>query len=331
MKKGLQRASWACVAALLYGLSATGCGQSGSQGGVSQTPSEHKPKVALVMKSLANAFFQAMEQGAKTHQQQHSADYDLIANGIENEQDVPKQVELVEQLIAQKVDAIVIAPADSKALVPVCKKAQQAGIVVVNIDNKLDAGVLKDNGVTIQFVGPDNRKGARMVGEYLAKRLKPGDQVAIIGGLPGAFNGQQRQLGFEDAMKAAKADIVTAQAADWDTNKANSIVGAILPRYPQLKAILCANDSMALGALGALSSANREKQVLVVGFDNIPALQQPIREGKVVCTADQHGDQIAVQGILLALDVLHKKAGLQDKELPVDLVTAETLGTAKTP
>ena len=231
-------------------IAVAGCGNSDSATS-SSTPStapatKGKPTVALVMKSLANAFFQTMEEGAKKHQQQHSADYELVANGIENEQDVPKQVELMEQMISRKVDAIVIAPADSKALVPVCKKAQDAGIVVVNIDNKLDADALKEKQTTIPFVGPDNRKGAKMVGEYLAKSLKPGDQVAIIGGLPGAFNGAQRQLGFEDAMVEAKAKVVTSQPADWDTGKASSIVGAILPQYPQLKAILCANDSMAL-------------------------------------------------------------------------------------
>ena len=106
-----------------------------------------QPRVALVMKSLANEFFLTMENGAKAHQQAHAADYDLVANGIKDELDVSKQVELVEQMIAQKVGAIVIAPADSKALVPVCKKAQQAGITVVNIDNKFDVAVLAQSGV----------------------------------------------------------------------------------------------------------------------------------------------------------------------------------------
>ncbi|HWD40845.1 MAG TPA: sugar ABC transporter substrate-binding protein [Fimbriimonas sp.] len=317
-----------CIVAL------AGCGQN-SAPPTAPTPATtnltKKPKVALVMKSLANAFFQTMEQGAKAHQAAHSGDYELIANGIENEQDVPKQVDLVKQMIAQKVDAIVLAPADSKALVPVCKEAQDAGIVVVNIDNKLDADALKEKQLSIPFVGPDNRKGAKMVGDFLAKSLKAGDEVAIIGGIPGAFNAQQRQLGFEDAMKAANAKIMTEQAADWDTSKASSIVSAILPRYPQLKAILCANDSMALGAVGALTGANKAKQVLVAGFDNIAAVQQLIKEGKVLCTADQHGDQIAVNGIEFALDILHKKATPQDKELPVDLITAQTLGSAKTP
>src|SRR5262245_8280618 len=82
-----------------------------------------KPRIALVMKSLANEFFQTMGQGARRHQQAHATEYDLIANGTKDELDIGRQVELVEQMIAQRVDAIVIAPADSKALISVCKKA----------------------------------------------------------------------------------------------------------------------------------------------------------------------------------------------------------------
>ena len=162
-----------------------------------------KPKVALIMKSLANEFFKTMEEGARAHQKEHANEYDLTVVGIKDEQDVAKQIDYVETMMAQKVDAIVIAPADSKALVPVCKRAMDAGIIVVNIDNKFDAGVLAEKGVKIPFVGPDNRKGARLAGEYLAARLKPGDKVAIIEGIPNAFNGIQRKLGFEDAMKAS--------------------------------------------------------------------------------------------------------------------------------
>src|SRR5580692_11688729 len=122
-----------------------------------------KPKVALVMKSLANEFFQTMEKGARDYQAQHSDEFDLISNGIKNETDVSAQINLVDQMIAQKVDAIVIAPADSKALIPVCKKAQQAGIVVVNIDNKFDSDALEQEKVKFPFVGPNNRTGAEKV------------------------------------------------------------------------------------------------------------------------------------------------------------------------
>lgn len=284
-----------------------------------------RPRIALIMKSLANEFFLTMENGARAHQRTHSNDYELLANGIKDELDVARQIDLVEQMIAQRVQAVVIAPADSKALVTVCRKALDAGIVVVNIDNKFDDAVLAEKQTRIPFVGPDNRKGARTVGEFLAKRLKPGDPVAIIEGPPNAFNAQQRKLGFEDAIQAGGLRVVSSQSGYWETDKANQVASAILTEHPGLKAFLCSNDSMALGAIAALRAAGKAGQVQVVGYDNISAVQALLKEGKILATADQHADQIAVFGIEYALQLLQAKSAPADRETPVDLITAETV------
>ena len=201
-------------------------------------PEPGKPKVALVMKSLANEFFGTMAEGARKHQAANAGAYELLVNGIKNETDLAEQVNLVEQMIARQANAIVIAPADSKALVTVLKRAKEAGILVVNIDNKLDADVLKQAGLAVPFVGPDNRAGARKVGEALAKQLKPGDKVAIIEGIPTAFNGQQRRLGFEDAMKAAGMNIVSVQSGNWEMDKANNIAAAMLSEHADRKSVV---------------------------------------------------------------------------------------------
>lgn len=284
-----------------------------------------KPRVALIMKSLANEFFVTMADGARAHQGAHAADYELIVNGIKDESDLSQQVALVEQMMSIGVDAIVLAPADSRALVPVAKRAQQAGIVVVNIDNEFDQATLDEAGVTIPFVGPDNREGARLVGEALAARLNAGDQVAIIGGIPTAFNAQQRQLGFEDAMQAANIDVVGVQSGGWEQAKATAVAAAFLREHPGLKALLCSNDNMALGAAAAVRQANRADDLLIVGFDNISAIQEMIRTGRVLATADQHGDQLAVFGIEAALQILNGDAAPADQQTPVDLITAENL------
>jgi ribose transport system substrate-binding protein len=280
-----------------------------------------KPAIALVMKSLANEFFSTMAEGARKHNAANPAAYELIVNGIKNETDLAEQVNLVEQMIARRVSAIVIAPADSKALVTVLKQAKDAGILVVNIDNKLDADVLKQANLTIPFVGPDNRAGARQVGEALAKKLKNGDKVAIIEGIPTAFNGQQRRLGFEDAMKAASMNIVGVQSGNWEMDKANNVAAAMLSEHPDLKAIFCGNDSMALGAVSAIQAAGRAGKVLVVGFDNIAAVQPMLADGRLVATADQHADQLAVFGIEAALQILGGQTPPTDKTTAVDLVT----------
>jgi len=284
-------------------------------------PETARPKLALVMKSLANEFFSTMAEGAKKHQAANADKYDLIVNGIKNETDLTEQVNLVEQMMAQKVNAIVIAPADSKALVTVLKRAREAGILVINIDNKLDADVLRQAGLTVPFVGPDNRAGARKVGEALAKRLKPGDKVAIIEGIPTAFNGQQRRLGFEDAATAAGWKLATVQSGNWEMDKANTVATAILSEHQDLKAILCANDNMALGAVAAIQTAGRSGQVLVVGFDNIGAIRPMLTDGRVVATADQHADQLAVFGIEAALKILKGETPPADQTTTVDLIT----------
>ncbi len=284
-----------------------------------------KIRIALIMKSLANEFFSTMADGASIHALENPDTYELIVNGIPDETDLSAQASLVEQMIAQDVDAIVIAPADSQALVPVLKRAVDAGIVVVNIDNKLDAAAIKDAGLSVPFIGPDNRDGAKNVGDFLATKLSAGDAVAILEGVQSSFNGQQRKLGFEDAMRAAGMKIVDSQSAQWEMSVANQTTAGMLTSHPEIKAILACNDSMALGAIAATKAADR-KEVLVVGFDNISAVQQAIRDGQILATADQHGDQLAVFGIELALQLLQDaNATAQDKETPVDLVTAETL------
>jgi ribose transport system substrate-binding protein len=294
---------------------AAGCGQRKAD----------KPKIALIMKSLANEFFKTMEEGARAHHKEHAEQYDLTVVGIKDEQDVARQIDYVELMIAQKVDAIVIAPADSKALVPVCKRAMDAGIIVVNIDNKFDAAVLADKGVKIPFVGPDNRRGARLAGEYLAAKLKAADKVAIIEGVPNAFNGIQRKLGFEDAMKARRMNIVSSQSGYWEMAKAEPIVSAIISEHADIKAVLCANDNMALGTVAAIKAAGKSENILVVGFDNISAVQRLLKEGSILCTVDQHADKLALYGIEYALEMLGGKGTPVDKETPVELITAETL------
>lgn len=282
------------------------------------------PKVALVMKSLANEFFLTMENGARKHQKEHASDYTLLANGIRDETDTGGQIRLVEQMIVSKVDALVLAPADSKALVPVVKKAVDAGILVINIDNRLDPAALKEKGLNVPFVGPDNRKGARLVGDFVAKSLKPGDAVGIIEGIPTTTNAQQRTAGFKDAAQAAKLKIVGVQSGEWEIDKGNKVAAAMLRAQPDLKALLCGNDNMAIGAVSAVRAAGKIGKVLIGGYDNIDAIKAMLADGRVVATADQHADQQAVFGIETALKALANKTPqaklLGVIETPVDLV-----------
>lgn len=266
-----------------------------------------KPRVALIMKSLANEFFQTMQEGARAHQQAHAAEYDLIANGIKDEIDTAGQIRLVQQVLAQRVDALVIAPADSQALVPVLQTAVARGVIVVNIDNRLDEKALAEKRISVPFVGPDNRAGALLAGNLLAKQLKAGDKVGIIEGIPTTFNAQQRTLGFRDAMQAGGMRVAAVQSGEWELQKGNTVAAAMLREYPDLTALLCGNDTMALGAVAAVKSAGKAGKVKVVGYDNIPAVKPLLADGRMLATVDQFASKQASSGIEVALKAVKNK------------------------
>jgi ribose transport system substrate-binding protein len=318
-------AGWLGFTAVIVSLGLTlgqvGCSRPAGPGNDAGGKADGKPRIALVMKSLANEFFATMADGAKAHQAAAGNRYELITNGMRSETDVSEQVTLIEQMVARGVAAIVIAPADSKAVVPALKRAADAGVLVINIDNRLDPEVLTEAGLAAPFVGPDNREGARRAGEAVAKQLDSGAEVAIIEGIVTAFNGQQRALGLEDAATAAGLRIVARQSGQWEMEKANGIAAAMLSEHPALGAIFCANDSMAIGAAAAIEASGR--RVLLSGFDNVPAVAPLLADGRLSATVDQHGDRLAVEGIEAALAILEGAAVPEDRTTPVDLVTGK--------
>lgn len=316
--------------AILCALALTACGSSSDTGtteatGNGDSAASDRPTVALIMKSLANEFFVTMADGARQHQSENAGAYDLIVNGIKNEVDLAQQVALIDQMIASGVDAIVVAPADSKAVVPALARAAAAGIVVVNIDNQLDAEILAEYELRIPFVGPDNFAGAEEVGNYLAATMQAGQSVAILEGVTTTINSQRRTAGFLKAMTDAGMNVVAQQSAQWDQTTAVTVTSGILVQHPELDAILAANDNMALGAVAAITQSGRDDAIKVVGFDNISAVQGLIKEGKILATADQHADLLAVYGVEYALAAIESGEAQGDKATPVDLVTIDTL------
>jgi len=308
---------------LLLTILLSACGSENEAKDSANASDSQPARVALIMKSLANEYFINMMEGAKAHQLDNAEKYELIVNGTKNETDLAQQVSLVEQMMAAQVDILVLAPVGSKGMLPVVKRAMDQGIVVVNIDNRFDQEVLEQMGMSVPFVGPADREGAKLVGLEVAKYLEVGDEVAIIGGLPGAYNAQQRQLGFEDAMSESDLNIISIQSADWESAKAATVAAAILSEKPNLKALLCSNDSMALGAVAAVRQAGRTGDVLVVGFDNLSAANDLVQSGELLATIDQHGDELAVYGIEYALQILQSGVIPENIITPVDLIVAK--------
>jgi ribose transport system substrate-binding protein len=287
---------------------------------------DKKPVVGLVMKSLANEFFKTMEEGARKFAAEDGS-FELIPVGMNSETDIDTQINAMENFISQGVGMIVLAPADSVGLVPSVKKAVDAGILVVNFDVTLDKKALAESGLPddFLFVGPDNEEGAYLVGNFLGEKLGKGAKVAIIEGNPGADNATQRKNGFMKSVAEYDMDVVASTTAHWETEEANTVMTNLLTRNPDIKGVMCANDSMALGVVRAIEAAGKSGQIQVVGFDNIEACQTLIKEGKMLATVDQFGPEMAANAIKIGFRILGGEKISGWERTPVSVVSEKEL------
>jgi len=287
---------------------------SGAQPGV---------RVALIMKTLTNPFFVEMEHGARRAQQETGID--LQVKTATQETSIDQQIKLVEDEIGAKAQAIVIAPGDSARLVPVLKRAQDAGIRIVNIDNKLNADAMAAAGMKpVPFVSVDNEKGAFEAAKFLADQLRRPTDVAVLEGIRSADNAQQRKRGAERGFRSnPNARIVAEETANWKIDEAYVVTERMFKQHPRIGALFCSNDMMAIGAMKYLQESGRG-QVLVAGFDALDEARIAIRAKQLAVTVDQQAAEQGYLGVTTALALLH------DKPVPLDILVDTRLVTSKT-
>jgi ribose transport system substrate-binding protein len=284
-------------------------------------------KIALVLKSLRDPFTVALQSAARNYQQHFASQFDLTVVGTESDKQTDAQIRMVEDAIRAKVNAVVIAPTDSKALTLVVARAVKAGIIVIAIDNPLDDAVQAAAGAPVPFVGPNNRHGAFQAGRYLATKLREGDMVGIVEGNPADRNAQQRTAGCKDAMNSAGLKIVAIEAADWDYAQGRDVATRMLNDYPRIRGLLCGNDNMAMGAVDAVRDAGRTGHVYITGYNDIEAIRPLIADGRVLATINQFAERQAVFGLDVAVKAVseqRRQSELSPRiETPLQLVTAE--------
>jgi ribose transport system substrate-binding protein len=263
-----------------------------------------KPVIGLVMKSLQAEFFQEMKKGAEAFASQHNR-FELITVGTSSQTEIELQIQLIESLIERKVDAMVVVPIDSKALVLPVVKAVKAGIKVINIDIKLDGELLKEYGVELTYVGPDNETASWMVGNVLGQKLGKGAKVILIEGLRVAENAQQRRIGFLESIDEYQLNLVASEAADWETDKAEMVFEELFANNPDVEGVMCCNDAMAIGVIKVLKKVGKAANIQVVGFDNDASVRPLLESGLMLATVDAFGSQMAVEGIEYAFKVIN--------------------------
>lgn len=287
-------------------------------------PTKDVLQVALVMKTLTNPFFIEMERGARRAEAEFGIE--LIVKTAAQETSIVQQINIVEDLIRLGVDAIVIAPGDSFELVPVIKKAQDAGIVVINIDNQLDPALSAELGlVNVPFISVDNEEAAYQSAKYISDQMTAPTQVAVIEGIRGAKNAEARKAGALRAFaENPHVTVVVQETANWKIDEAAEVTADIFTEHPDIGGVFAANDMMALGVINYLSDIGRV-DVLVAGFDALKEAETALADGQLEVTIDQQADEQGYLGVLYAI------RALQGENLPAEtyintiVVTEENL------
>ncbi|NLI91618.1 MAG: sugar ABC transporter substrate-binding protein [Peptococcaceae bacterium] len=283
-----------------------------------------KKNIALVMKTLTNPFFIEMEKGAR--KAENELGINLIVKTGAKETSIDQQIAIVEELINAKVDAIVIAPGSSTDLIPVLKKAQDAKIQIVNIDNRLDPKTMKNIGLLdVPFISVDNEAGAYQSAKYISDKITKPTKVAILEGIRSADNAEQRKKGALRAFKENKnIQVVAMETANWKIDEAYNVTSEIFSKNPDIGAIFCANDMMALGAIQYLDSV-KKKNVLVAGFDALEEALRAIKTGRMQVTINQQADVQGYNGIKFAFAMLNGEKQAPETYVPMKVITSSAL------
>ncbi|MBK6909019.1 MAG: substrate-binding domain-containing protein [Rhodocyclaceae bacterium] len=282
------------------------------------------PQIGLVMKTLTNPFFIEMEKGARKAEKELGVS--LQVKTAAQETSIEQQIQLVDDLVAAKVAAIVIAPAESQRLVPSLQKAAAAGIKLVNIDNRLDPKAIKDAGMApVPFVSVDNDAGAFKAGTFLASLASGPAKAAILEGIRGADNARQRMEGAKRGLLAQKGiSVVASETANWKIDEAYSVTKALFAKHPDVSLLFAANDMMALGALKYLQETKKTK-VKVAGYDAMSEALTEIKAGTLAATIDQQAAEQGYQGVALAMRLLKGEAVPELTLIDTRLITAAEL------
>ena len=299
---------------LLFGMLYLGCNRSEKQTG-------DGPIVALVMKTLNNPFFIDMQKGAR--EAAGRLRIELIVQAAEREVDVEKQMQIIENLIQRRVDAICVVPSGSKEIVPAIVKANRASIPVLTVDTRVDSAVLKDGGgFVVTYIGSDNYDGGRIAGEYIASKLGGRGKVAILEGIPGHETSDARLRGFYRAVANKPGiEIVASQTANWERDQGFNVFQNVLQSHPEVQALFACNDMMALGAVEAITAAGKTGEIIVVGFDAIDDSREAIQKGTMDGSIAQHPFEMGKLAVEYSSRVINGECIPKTIPVKIELIT----------
>lgn len=325
MKKKLKRLCLAVIAGALMALAIAGCStQDAGEDGAAKD--DGGITIGFVGMTLNNEYHISVANGAKEKAAELGVNIDVQAGDQHASSD--QQLTIIENMIANKVDGIVIVPSSSEGLETALKKCKEEGIPLVNADTILNADVLKNVDLKVPFYGTDNYTGAKLAGEYVKENLPVGTVTAILTGIEGQQNTADRRNGFIDGA-GDHIKVVAEQTANWEVDQGYTAAQNILSANPDLQLFFCSNDNMGIGALRAVQEAGLQDQVKIIGFDGVSEALNLVESGDFLVTVAQDPAKMGV----LAVDNLVKIIKGEEYEDYVDtgckLITKDNVAEQK--
>jgi len=278
-----------------------------------------KKRIAVIPKSTAHLFWVSVQAGALAAAKERDAE--ILWNGPATESDYSRQIQIVDAMIAQRVDGIAIAAAERKALVGVIERAAAAGIPVVVFDSGLDSQSY------LSFVSTDNYEGGKLAARHLGQLLGGKGDAAVIMHAPGSFSTMDRERGFRDAIKEEFPGIriVAEQFGMGDRAKARASAENILAAHGGLQGIFASTEPASAGIALALRAREKAGKVKFVGFDSSDAMTEDMRTGVLDATVVQDAFKLGYEPVRILIEKGQGKTPPKQVDLPARLVTAADL------
>ncbi|MBN2263736.1 MAG: D-ribose ABC transporter substrate-binding protein [Prolixibacteraceae bacterium] len=283
-----------------------------------KSKNEHSDKIAVVISTLNNPWFVVLAESAAGR----AKELGYQAQIFDSQNDPAKEAEHFENIVAMGYMAILFNPTDADGSVLNVKRAKAAGIPTFCMDREINSR----DAATTQLLS-DNFTGCVKLGQYFVRELdKKGNYVEILG-LVGDNNTWNRSNGFHSVVdEFPDLKMVAQQSADFDRNKAMDVMETIMQANPDIDAVFCGNDAMAMGAYQAVLAAGKASKVKVFGFDGADDAIQGIAEGKIAATVMQFPVLMARTSAELADEYLKGERGFKAKTpVEVVLVTPENV------
>lgn len=288
------------------------------------TNAAEKPRISVLLYSRGFEFMVALDQGS-----QQEAKKLGVESGVQDGQsDSQVQTNQVDDLLAQHVNALVIAVANTKEMVPAIRRCNQANVPVVAVDS-----IIGEGAKFVTYVGFDNAAGAKMAADYIVQHHAK--KVLELEGALGAYHAQKRHQGFEEGMKASPDTKIISRPAEWQASNAQSMTADALTADPDIDAIFSHNDEMIRGVVSALKQINKFKPVgapghiMIVGIDGTPLAMARIRNGEQDATVHQDPFQMGAMAMDSAVSALQGKEVPPQQLLPPTLITKENVDDQK--